>query len=805
MSVEKFNLFFRRFGLFQISHRALFLVLLPIITAVGFFGLTKFEGDTSEEGWFDDSEEVKRNQDYFESIFGSDDSIMILVESQDVFAPEVLEAIQRLGDRLEAKVPYADEVTSIMKLSISRGNEDGFDVINPFEHGIPDISTEEGRAELEDKRAFILSRCSLLNHLVSDDCRETWVLLSLNPYDSSEQAAIGKVAYDIVHSPEFQSDKYTFKGTGIAYTEYEEDMVSGQECAKRIGIGFIVMLVCLLLFVRSLRGFIVPIIATVCGIVCVLGYSSLFGIKSNTIMLALPVLLGMALSVGYSIHYINEFRLHFRTTGLRKESVVKAVEETGWPIMFTVITTMASMISFMTVGIGDLKWVGGICSAIVFATYMYVIILIPIFMSYGKDGKSHGFESANAASLKSEGVSPNSVANNPCGKITKTEHFFEQFGAWVARKRWAITGISAAIIVACVPGIFRLTVNMDYIQMMGEKIPYVRELLSILEAKLGSQYNYNVMIEYPEEDAFKIPENMKNLDVLEECLATRKLTRWSGDQPRITSVTDIVKEVNRCLNEDKIEFYTVPDEQDLLTQELFLYEMSGGNNLSKWLSSDYSTTFVHVDLNGYDANQIVADINFAKTEAARLFPGAKVGVVGQVVNYASMNEKLVKGELKSFLFSFVIIAILMIIAFSSLTTGLIGMIPNLAPVLCIGAVMGWGNIPLDMLTMTVMPMILGIAVDDTIHFTNRTKLEFERTGSYLESLKITFREIGKTLGMTTFILCSMFAVFCTSPMSSLARIGFFTIVGFGSALLADYTLTPVLLYITKPFGKEKSR
>ena len=150
-----------------------------------------------------------------------------------------------------------------------------------------------------------------------------------------------------------------------------------------------------------------------------------------------------------------------------------------------------------------------------------------------------------------------------------------------------------------------------------------------------------------------------------------------------------------------------------------------------------------------------------------------------------------------------IIAILMIIAFSSLTTGLIGMIPNLAPVLCIGAFMGWGNISLDMLTMTIMPMILGIAVDDTIHFTNRTKLEFERTGSYLEALKITFREIGKTLGMTTFILCSMFAVFCTSPMSSLARIGLFTIIGLGSALIADYTLTPVLLYITKPFGKEK--
>ena len=164
-----------------------------------------------------------------------------------------------------------------------------------------------------------------------------------------------------------------------------------------------------------------------------------------------------------------------------------------------------------------------------------------------------------------------------------------------------------------------------------------------------------------------------------------------------------------------------------------------------------------------------------------------------------MNEKLVKGELKSFMFSFIIIAVLMIVAFSSITTGLIGMIPNLAPVLFIGAVMGYFKMDLDMMTMTIMPMVLGIAVDDTIHFTNRCKLEFERTGSYKESLKISFREIGKTLGMTTFILCAMFSVFLGCPVACLFRIGLLTIVGLGSALLADYTLTPVLIYVTKPF------
>lgn len=834
MSVKKFNDFFARFGEFQIKYRVFFLIFIAIFTAVGFFGLTKFKADTGEEGWFDNSEEVKRNQDYFEEIFGSDDSIMVLVESEDVFAPEVLEAIDRLGNRLESEVPYADELTSIMNLSISRGTEDGFEVINPFEDGLPDLSKNPSAAlEIEEKKNFILSRSSLRNHLVSDDSKETWVLLSLNPYPDEEQVSIGKVAYDIVHSDEFKSDRYTMKGTGMAYTEYEEDFTSTGECGKRIAIGFFVMIFCLILFVRSLRGLVVPVLATVGGIVSVLGYSSLLGVKSNMTMLALPVLLGMALSVGYSIHYINEFRLHFRNTGKRRESVIKAVEETGWPILFTVITTMASMISFMTVGIGELKWVGGICSAIVFATYLYVIVLIPIFMSFERVSKQGcgilrvgsdpacgvktcetGFERVSeqdcgdfkGQSPLGEGVATNSVGaqgeTSPI-KVTKADIFFEKFGLFVAKKSIPILVLSFLIIAVCLPWCFKITVNMDYMETMGNKIPYVRELLSILEAKLGSQYSYNVMIEFSESDSFKIPENMKKLDVLEEKLSHLKLTRWSGDEARITSVTDIVKEINRCLNEDDIAFYRIPEEQDLLTQELFLYEIGGGSNLSSWLDEDYRTTYLHVDLNGYDANIIVEDIENARKAAKEVFPDANVGIVGQVVNYAAMNEKLVKGELKSFLFSFVIIALLMIIAFSSIRTGLIGMIPNLAPVLFIGAVMGFFKMPLDMVTMTIMPMILGIAVDDTIHFTNRTKLEFEKTGNYLESLKITFREIGKTLGMTTFILCSMFAVFCTSPMTALSRIGLLTLIGLGSALVADYTLTPVLIYLTKPFGKKE--
>ena len=115
--------------------------------------------------------------------------------------------------------------------------------------------------------------------------------------------------------------------------------------------------------------------------------------------------------------------------------------------------------------------------------------------------------------------------------------------------------------------------------------------------------------------------------------------------------------------------------------------------------------------------------------------------------------------------------------------------------------MGYSGMPLDMITMLVMPMILGIAVDDTIHMNNHIKYGFERTGSYRHALLLSYREIGKTMGMTTFILCAMFFVFIFSPMGALHNVGLLSIVGLGAALIADYTLTTALVYLTKPYGK----
>ena len=801
MSIKKINEWFGKAGAFQIKYRFLFLAAVLIFTVAGFAGLSRFHMDSDEASWFDDSDEIKRSEDRFKELFGNEDSVMVLVEAKDVFAPEVLDAIDRLGKRLEAEVPFADKVTSLMNLSVAKGTEDGMEMVNPFEDGIPgggkplSQMTEDEKSELEQKKDFIMSRTSLVNNLVSDDMTETWVILSLTPYgDETERAdmlTVGRAAIPIVESEEFKSDLYTLKGTGLGYTESEEDAAVSKETRLRIMSGFVVMLLCLILLVRSLRGVIVPITATVGGIGVVLGYSSWLGIKADSDMITLPVMLGMALAVGYSIHYINAFRLEFRNCGKRKQAVIDAVKSSGWPILFTVVTTVASLISFMGVGIGPLKWVGGISSCIVLAVYIYTITLLPIFYSFGKDAPSKS-ESVNTKSVEKE--------QRKKARQEKVDALYGAFGERVLKHKILIVVLSTIITAASIFGIMRIKVNMDYTGMMGEKIPYVARLIKIMHSKLGSQYSYNVMIEL-DEDAFKEPEAMLKLDDCAKEFGKFKLTKISGDKPRVTSVTELIKEMYKTLNGDDDDYYKIPDDPDMLTQLLFLYEISDSKNLFSWVSEDYSTAYIHVELSKYYAQDMVNDITAAKQIARTAFPESTVNVVGDVAKMADLNRKIVTGELKSFAGSFIIIAIMLMLAFGSVKTGLIAMIPNVAPVFLVGGVMGFCGYTLDMLTMTVMPMILGIAVDDTIHFTNHVKYEHEIGDNYHIAVIDSFKKIGRSMASSTLILCAMFFMYTFSNMSMLFRIGMLSIIGLTAALAADYTVTPALLFLTKPFGK----
>ncbi|HAC31004.1 MAG TPA: hypothetical protein DCF70_00055 [Treponema sp.] len=782
MKVTRINNWFEKFGRFEVKHRWIFLVCLIVISLIGSMGLSRLTLDNGEEDWFDDWETTKKNQDHFEDIFGSTDSLLVHIKAKDVFDPDVLSLIDQLGDDLLQNVPYAQSITSLMELSLPVGTEEGFEVSSPFEDGVP--SDPE---ELAEKKAFILSRESLVNTLVSADATETWLIVNLEQYSENLTEAmeiIAPPAMKVFADPKYKSDKWEIRPAGMSYTEYEEEAVTMNQLVTRVLLGFIVMLVCLIIFIRSLRGIVVPAISTVGALTTTLGFSGWLGIKGNNSMIMVTVLLSMALAVGYSVHYINSFKMHFRRCGARKASVILSVRETGWALFFTVITTMAGMLSFLAAGIRPMRWVGGITAAAVFAVFAYIMILLPVLYSFGKDREK------DPAFADTEGA-------------TKSDLRVEAMGKAIINKKWITVAATVLVMAAAIPGIFKIRVNMNYSDMMGERTPYIKRLLEITRSQLGSQYDYEVLIEYDEEDAIKNPAVLKKMDILAQRIGTLSQTKISNGKPRVSSVTKIVKEMNRTLNEDRPEAYIIPDDQDLVTQIMFLYEISGGTDLYDYISNDFRAAYLKVELAGYDGEEIVKNMAAVKKWVAELFPDARnAGVVGEVVQYAHMNGKLVRGSIKSIGTSLLIIFILLVLAFTSIRTGFIAMIPNIVPIVLIGGIMGYAHVNLDMITAMIMPMILGIAVDDTIHFTNHIKYHFELTGNYRSAIENSYREIGKTMIMTTVILCAMFAIFLTSTMNVLVNIGWLSVVGLGSALIADYTITPVLLYITKPFGRE---
>ena len=778
MKVSKINKFFRRVGEAQIKHRKLCLIILFAVTLICLSGMRNFRSESSNSDWIVNGSEIKKNSDHFKEVFGNDQYVLVLVQADDVFAPDVLNMIDRLGERLESEVPFADKVTSLTTVSIPIGDEEGFEVKSPFNDGIPTDTRE-----LAEKKAFILSRESIVNNLVSDNAKECWISLKLNPFknESEDVSAVGHAAEKVIMSEEFKSDRWSLMPIGSAYTTAEKEDVLTKDFASRIALGFLVMLICLIIFARSVSGVIVPFLATLFGIGTVLGFTGLINVPADSDMMTLPVLLGMALSIGYALHYINAFKMHFRQTGKRKESVIEAVGETGWPILFTVITTAVSLLSFLFANIRPMIWLGAVASTVVIMVYLYVVILIPIFLSFGKDKEPALAETKGA---------------------TKADLAFESIGKKIVKRSKLVTIISVLVIVLCIPGLLKMEVNMDYLKFMGNKVPFVQRIEKILETKLGNIYSYDVMIEFDEEDAFKDPENMLALDKLEQDLGKLQMTKITNGKPRVRSITRQVKEMYRVLNGDDPAFYKIPEEQDMLTQLLFFYEISNSEALFDELSESYNAVYAHVEISDYNANLIVEDITAAEEAAKKYFPTAHVAVVGTIAENAAMNETVVKSELKSFGASFIMIAILLIIVFASIRTGLIAMIPNLAPVLLIGAIMGYFHMALDELTMMIMPMILGIAVDDTIHFSNHIKAKLETGRSYADAVIESFREIGKTMGTTTFILCAMFLMYCFSPITAMFRIGLLSMIGLGSALIADYTLTPALIYLTKPLGKK---
>jgi predicted RND superfamily exporter protein len=166
-----------------------------------------------------------------------------------------------------------------------------------------------------------------------------------------------------------------------------------------------------------------------------------------------------------------------------------------------------------------------------------------------------------------------------------------------------------------------------------------------------------------------------------------------------------------------------------------------------------------------------------------------------------MADEIANSQFNSFALALLIVSLVMIIALGSLGGGLMGMVPNAIPAFLAFGLMGLFGVPLDTDTLLIAPIILGIAVDDTIHFMTHYRVELSKTGSIAAALESAIMEVGQAVMFTTMIIGLGFAVLTFSDYLGMAKVGFFGSMAIFVALLCDLFLIPAMIIVFKPkFG-----
>ncbi len=781
MKTQKINKLFERYATFLLKWRWAAIALFVIVLLVSFYGMSKMVQQTSFDDYFIEGDPMLVKTNEFKAHFGNDYFVGILTECDDHFTKENLTTLRQLVEELQDSLSYADKITSLVDLEFMLGTEDGMEIVQIVPEEIP----ETGSVEMEQVRSLAYSKPFVARKLVSADGRKAWTLLKLRAFPSEEEwKQTGNVSPDIITGEEVSriiaKEQYASLhplATGMPYVTQQKTVYIGQEMGRLVMLAAIICILVMLLMTRSLRGVVCPLLAVLGGVFLTFGIAGYTQMYVDSTVLMIPAILAFAVAIAYNIHIFSYFNHLMRQHGKRREAVVETMSEVGWSVVFCGLTTFVSLLSFLIIPIRPMKCVGIICSLTILFVLLVTLVMTPVLISFGKDRK------------------PKPGVDGEGG--TRLSRFMEKINDFTFKYSKPIVIVFAAVCAGLAVGLWKIEPAFDIERTMGINVPYVKDVLAVGRSELGALYSYDLVMEFANEDDAKQPDNLRKLERLESLVGTYPLTK------RTNSILDILKDLNQTLNGGDAASFRIPDTEEEVAQMLILYENAGGSETEYWMDYDYKRLRVMVEISDFNSAEVERELNDIAKQTSELFPDVKVTAVGNIPQYTTMMQYLVRGQMQSFLISVLIIALILMIAFQSVRVGLIGLIPNMMPAIFVGGYMGWAGIPLDMMTATLIPMMLGMAVDDTIHFINHSKLEFDRKPDYSVAIRRTFRVVGVAIVTTSIITSAVFACFATSACAMCINFGVLAVIGILSALLADLFITPLLVKKFHVFGKEK--
>ena len=771
------------------SNRLKSLLMLIIFVAAMISGLPKLTIDTSTEGFLHDNDPTLIAYNAFRDQFGQDDVVIVAVRPPEVFDQGFLKRLQQLHERLEAELPFLDEVTSLVNARNTRGEGDTL-IVEDLLENFP-----ENEAVLSELKQRVLSNPLYRDLLISGDANFTTLVIraSSTPTTLSDAELMGgfdDTSVDTEATPSYLSDAQSFKlvtavkniaadfrgdefsvsiaGSPVVTHALKQTIMADMRKFMALALGAIGIF--LFIMFRRASGVLLPLVIVVISLLSTLGLMGHFGVAVKVPTQILPSFL-LAVSVGASVHVLAIFFYRLYHGDDKQQAIVRSYAHSGLPIMMTSLTTAAGLASFSTAEIAPIADLGQFAAFGVMLSFLYTLVLLPIAIAL----------LPIRTGLKQKEQSRTALLDGMLRRIAYVSTHYPR----------RIVGASALLMALALYSITLINFSHNPLTWLPQSLD-VRQSTEIIDANLKGSVTMEVIIDTGRENGVQSPDMLNRLDRM-----SQELAQWKqGDLQvgKAWSLVDVVKEINRALNENRDSHYRIPQNPQLVSQELLLFSNSGSDDLEDFTDSQFSQARLTLKTPWVDSVVYSGFTDAVQQRFEEVFAGeATITVTGIVALLGRTLHAAMISMSESYVIAVIAISLMMILLLGSLRMGLIAMIPNLFPIILALGLMGVLGWPLDLFTMLIGAIALGLAVDDTVHFMHNFRHYHGEGASVHEAVEHTLLTAGRAMLVTTIVLSLGFFVFMFSSMSNLFNFGLLTGVAIIFALVSDFLLAPALM------------
>jgi uncharacterized protein len=682
--------------------------------------------------------------------FGGNKIGMVILETDDIFRTDVLEHVAQITDTLKL-IEGISSVTSLTNIiSISSG-EEGLEVANLVDrYDLPD--TPEELAALKQK---VYAKDMYKGNIVSADGTATVVLFTL-----LDSAQVEKVSRTVIAKTKAMNipEKLYYAGAPMMVTSIS-DLISA-DLYKLIPISFIVIALTLLLGLRTKRGVIMPLLVCGISIVWTLGTMALFGFQLTMISNNIPILL-LAVGSAYTIHVLNRIA---QVPGHDKRKILEtAMTHIFLPVILAAVTTMIGFLSFIFGSYLEMIRDFGIFTALgTFFAVVLSLFFVPA-MVYSLRIRQDNLE-YEAITLK---------------KSYLSKKYLSPLKDLLFRHPKYILAAWALLILIGGGGIFLIKRNVN-IQDYFKKGNPTRIAEQIMEKDFGGSKPIFVVFD----------GDMQSPEVLNTMVRCEEYMRKSPDVMTTQSVAGLVLDLSEGLGEGR----KIPAEKDIIQQLWFLID--GNEMLKRLVSGDLQQ--------GVIISKFLSPENEAKKEFGKYMQrfinensseNCKIHVTGMPFIDVTMNRSLLLSQVGSLSIAVVLVVIIVAMILRSFIKGFLATVPMMAAIIILFGVMGWAGIPINIATVLVASVALGIGIDYSIHIISNFNYWIERGEDIHHALEDTILISGKAIVINVVSVAAGFLVLMFSEMVPLQYFGLLIGISMIASSQAAMTFLPVILIL----------